>query len=1024
MNNVENMRMRYIFFAMVVLWLVLLSPASATDYYVNNSWSGASDSNTGLADTNAAAWRTVQKAAQTMVAGDTVYVGAGIYYEHVDGLNSGNATAGYITYTGLPGAIINASNQTNSSATRTTINFQEKSWIIFENFTVVGLAGQHVIGAGLNFSNQVCTQHSHNITIRNNYVYNPNYTDWGGINIGACGGGSNNYDILIENNTVDNTGNTLRTDGVAETISLSDVYNGRVLNNTIINNTAIGIDLKGGGHNITVLGNTVLNPGCQGIYLDGYAANGETISDIYIINNRVKNAGGVGQSYHTYDGKSSIVLASEMNHNLTFDNIYVFNNIVEYGDGAAFVIGGGPGWFEINTYSNISLYSNTVVHSRNSCFSTGNSSSINRDWNVYNNICAYNNNLTGGLSGDGYLFWGGANVTNLNMHSNHYLNYNSTIGNFGSNYTLGNPNFTNATDYHLQNTSSNLTANTTLVPSYDYDWRVRPQGDTYEKGAYEYYAGEPEAPGEPASTEGYSFCFSGCNATWVGNSTSDGTLLHNDGNIWIADKLMDYVFYGDFEEPSGDTLNDLSANENNGTLNNNTNWQIPGLLLNGIDDRVTIPNSSSTFLSNGISFTAKLKNDSLTANSVIVSKYDTTPTGRGWRMHLNTNGSPIVAFGSSDCGATGESVTDNSHKLNGSSTNLGFGWSNPGNITIYQDGAESTSYSTRITKSTSLCGSSRDIWLGAYRAADLSPFPGTFYRAKLFNRNLSAAEWVTEHTKPFNSSGNRTIFYNWTDGNVTGNITVNVTTPANTNYSVYYRENATGTYALLASNQTGNNTVAISSTKYQNTDIIIQLFGNETTTPELMKITLLADEPEAPVVSNRVDFSFSNISLSETQIYQSSQATVVSVDINDSDGYISSAIVGITYLGVEFNYSMTGGNDTWTYSFKSGVPGTYTLTHIYATDNASGTNSTTSSLQFVVVPVTSSGSSSGSSAPIQVTSQESQPSVLQAAPKSLADDINRLGSDLANLPDEMRWSLYILGFLGLAYYGGSKKRYK
>lgn len=58
-------------------------------YYVNNSWSGASNSNTGLGDTNDTAWLTIQKAADTMIAGDTVYVMSGTYNEKVSETTSG-----------------------------------------------------------------------------------------------------------------------------------------------------------------------------------------------------------------------------------------------------------------------------------------------------------------------------------------------------------------------------------------------------------------------------------------------------------------------------------------------------------------------------------------------------------------------------------------------------------------------------------------------------------------------------------------------------------------------------------------------------------------------------------------------------------------------------------------------------------------------------------------------------------------------------------------------------------------------
>ena len=61
------------------------SAAGGTTYYVAPS---GNDSNPG---TIAQPWRTIQKAADTMVAGDTVYIRAGTFPEQVIPHNSGNA---------------------------------------------------------------------------------------------------------------------------------------------------------------------------------------------------------------------------------------------------------------------------------------------------------------------------------------------------------------------------------------------------------------------------------------------------------------------------------------------------------------------------------------------------------------------------------------------------------------------------------------------------------------------------------------------------------------------------------------------------------------------------------------------------------------------------------------------------------------------------------------------------------------------------------------------------------------------
>jgi hypothetical protein len=71
-------------------------PSYGATYYISQS---GSDSNTG---TEPLPWLTIQKAADTLVAGDTVYIKAGTYYESVITQNSGSAGS-YITYAAYSG---------------------------------------------------------------------------------------------------------------------------------------------------------------------------------------------------------------------------------------------------------------------------------------------------------------------------------------------------------------------------------------------------------------------------------------------------------------------------------------------------------------------------------------------------------------------------------------------------------------------------------------------------------------------------------------------------------------------------------------------------------------------------------------------------------------------------------------------------------------------------------------------------------------------------------------------------------
>jgi hypothetical protein len=72
----------------------------ADTFYVDKNHASASDSNPGNLSLP---WETILYAAETITAGDTVYIRAGTYDEPVYFKNSGNNTSGYILMSGYPG---------------------------------------------------------------------------------------------------------------------------------------------------------------------------------------------------------------------------------------------------------------------------------------------------------------------------------------------------------------------------------------------------------------------------------------------------------------------------------------------------------------------------------------------------------------------------------------------------------------------------------------------------------------------------------------------------------------------------------------------------------------------------------------------------------------------------------------------------------------------------------------------------------------------------------------------------------
>ena len=139
-------------------------------------------------------------------------------------------------------------------------------------------------------------------------------------------------------------------------------------------------------------------------------------------------------------------------------------------------------------------------------------------------------------------------------------------------------------------------------------------------------------------------------------------------------------------------------------------------------------------------------------------------------------------------------------------------------------------------------------------------------------------------------------------------------------------------------------------------------------------------------IFNYDNFTFTNTSISPTAVRENDPFTVT-VDINDSDGTISTAIVKISST----NYTMTNtGGDTWSYTFTStSTPTTYYVQNFYAQDNDGDWNSTSSTLSIDVVSSTGTGSSGGISPTATPTPTPTPTAIPTTAPyeKNITDTL-------------------------------------
>src|SRR5437588_551568 len=266
---------------------VTITPATGMAFYVSTT---GSDSNPG---TLSSPWRTIQHAANSVQAGDTVYVRGGVYNESANISVSGSLIAGSIRFQSYPGetAIVDGTGLVPpTSSPQGLINITNQSYISIQGFEIRNYqtSSASAIPAGIWVSGS-----GSNIQILNNVIHNIVTTSEAsgnafGIAVYGTAAPASLDSITISGNQVYN----LKT-GQSESVNVDgNVTNFVITNNSIHDNDNIGIDVIGFegvspdpsfdyARNGTVAGNTVYNisainnPGegnqydANGIYVDG-----------------------------------------------------------------------------------------------------------------------------------------------------------------------------------------------------------------------------------------------------------------------------------------------------------------------------------------------------------------------------------------------------------------------------------------------------------------------------------------------------------------------------------------------------------------------------------------------------------------------------------------------------------------------------------------------------------------------------------------------------------------------------------
>ena len=467
--------------------------AANNTYYVAK---GGSDSNSG---TEASPWLTIQKAANTMVAGDTVYVKDGVYSEYVyigtyHGYTGKSGTLGSpVTYKAYPGhhPIIDVSSLAQLDW-RPSVAIYNVSYITFEGFEIRN--NPYTDG-------MILLSGTNSIILRNLKIHNILYSgikSWGtnGLTIDAC----EVYD-------------TNKASG-DEQISMMPAYNFEIMNCKLHDSYNSGIDCKVGSSNGKIHHNEIYGTG----YVAGNHSSGTTSIGIYL-----DCSGTAMDNIQIYDNvihdcnSAGIALASEVAPYPSLTNVDIYNNLI-YNNHQGFVVWSNPSFTRNFRVINNTFYNN---------YGTINIYGLASDGNLGINLnCIIRNNIIAGSTpSDNLIYYTPAAGTIAIDHNLFYkpsgVYDNAWLITIAGNYMAGNPVFVGPpSDFHLQaNSPARDSGSADNAPTTDYAGTTRPQGTGYDIGAYEYIA----ALTPPMVTTSAASGLTTTRATLNANLTSKGT---------------------------------------------------------------------------------------------------------------------------------------------------------------------------------------------------------------------------------------------------------------------------------------------------------------------------------------------------------------------------------------------------------------------------------------------------------------------------------------------------------------------
>lgn len=446
---------------MRVPWLVVLGVlatvagtggVSADTYYVDRDHPSASDGNPG---SEASPWATIQHAADTVGAGDTVLVKQGTYPEQVTISCVGTAVQS-VVFAAYPGHTVTVDGA--------SVPLEEWAGLLqMVNASYVTVRGFHVTNSGPWGTNPgIQVDPGDHIVIENNHT---SATASSGILIWS------GDDIVVAGNEIESPMTAGLEDSRNECITVGRTANFEVRDNHVHDNTAgrgEGICLKDGSSYGSVHHNHVHHVPNVGIYLDAWS---EHTHHIDVWSNRV----------HDVEEGSGIVLASERGGLL--ESVRVFNNLSYH-----------------NTYLGLNVSANGDVTTHpmvdieivnNSVWGNGESGGwgggLGVDHDQWTGLVIRNNAFAGNFSFE--ITFESVNPSGATIDHNLIDDWDGYPGELcGTDCQLGDPLWVDPAsgDFHLQVGSPAIDHGSALLaPGEDFEGTARPQGSGHDIGADE-----------------------------------------------------------------------------------------------------------------------------------------------------------------------------------------------------------------------------------------------------------------------------------------------------------------------------------------------------------------------------------------------------------------------------------------------------------------------------------------------------------------------------------------------------------